>query len=188
MSQRDDHWEGEDEDVARRLRDGRPRISAFALDGIKTTVMARVRPTSRKRPAPRSRLLVAMLTVGLMVAGTAGTVAASNSSLSSGTSAAQSQYKPPRCTDNGRECKCSQSAIRVSKDRCVCPANESFAQGSNDCVCPNGSAAIDGKCGCPNDQTLTDDGRCVVKPPPPPPPPPTHHRRHHHQFAHTQRR
>ena len=188
MSQRDDHWEGEDEDVARRLRDGRPRISAFALDGIKTTVMARVRPTSRKRPAPRSRLLVAMLTVGLMVAGTAGTVAASNSSLSSGTSAAQSQYKPPRCTPNGRECKCSQSAIRVSKDRCVCPANESFAQGSNDCVCPNGSAAIDGKCGCPNDQTLTDDGRCVVKPPPPPPPPPTHHRRHHHQFAHTQRR
>src|ERR1039458_3395048 len=112
MSQRDDHWEPEDEDVARRLRDGRPRISAFALDGIKTTVMARVRPTSRKRPAPRSRLLVAMLTVGLMVAGTAGTVAASNTSLSSGTSAAQSQYKPPSCTDNGREGKSSKTATQ----------------------------------------------------------------------------
>jgi hypothetical protein len=132
MSQRDEHWEPDDEDVARRLRDGRSRLSAFELDGIKTTVMARVRPSSRKRPAPRSRLLVAMVTVGLMVAGTAGAVATSNGSFSSGTGAAQAQYKP-----------CPNDQTRTDSGRCVVKH-------------PHTS--------CPNDQILTDSGRCVVKP------------------------
>jgi hypothetical protein len=163
MSQRDDDWGTEDENVVRRLRDGKPRISAFDLDRIKTTVMARARANTARRPAPRSRLLVAFLTVGLMVAGTAGTIAASNGSFSSGTGAAQSQYRPPKCNPRHEECKCPGGSVPVSRDRCECPAGETFAEGTNDCRCPNGSRPTDaGKCpACPSGEILTDSGRCV---------------------------
>lgn len=162
MSQRDDHWEPEDEDVVGRLRDGRPRISAFELDGIKTRVMARVRPSASRRATPRLSMLVALLTFGAMVAGTAGTIAAGNSSLSSGTGAAQSQYRPPKCNPRHEECTCPGGSDRVSRDRCVCPSGLTFAAGTNDCRCPNGTSPSDaGRCvKCPDGGTI-EGGRCV---------------------------
>jgi hypothetical protein len=146
MSQRDEHW-GDDEDVVRRLRDGKPRFSAFELDRIKTSVMSRVRPSGSRRAGSRFSLLVALLTVGAMAAGTAGTIAASNVSQSGGTGAAQSQYRPPKCNPRHEECTCPGGSIRHSRDRCVCPPDETFAAGTNDCFCPNGKKPDDnGKC------------------------------------------
>lgn len=161
MSERDERWGSEDDEVVRRLRDKKPRISAFELDRIKTTVMSRVRPSASRRSAPRSRLLVAFMTVGLMVVGTAGTIAASNTSFSSGTGAAQSQYRPPKCNPHHEECKCPDSSIRQSRDRCVCPPGETFHAGNNDCFCPDGShPRADGGCKkCPDGATLKN-GHC----------------------------
>lgn len=159
MSRRDEHWE--DEDVARRLRDEKSRLSGFELDRIKTTVMARVKPSSAaRRSAPISRWLVGLLTVGAMVAGTAGTLAASNSSDSHGTGAAQSQYRPPKCNPRHEECTCPGGSIRKSRDRCECPPGQTFGEGSNDCLCPNGNHPTAGKCTCPDGGTRID-GRCV---------------------------
>jgi hypothetical protein len=147
MSRRDEHWGAEDEDVARRLRDEKSRLSGFELDRIKTTVMARVKPSSApRRSAPISRWLVGLLTVGAMVAGTAGTLAASNSSDSGGTGAAQSQYRPPKCNPRHEECTCPGGSQRVSRDRCVCPPGQAFGERSNDCFCPNGTHPVEGKC------------------------------------------
>ena len=169
MSRLDDHWGAEDDDVARRLRDGRPRLSAFELDRVKTRVMARVKPSTTRRPSasrrttPRLSLLVSLLTFGVMVAGTAGTIAASSSSLSSGTGAAQSQYRPPKCNPRHEECTCPGGSVRESRDRCTCPAGLTFAAGTNDCRCPNGTNPSDGgRCvKCPDGGTLTDRGKCV---------------------------
>ena len=163
MSQRDEHWGAEDEEVVRRLRDEKPRISRLELDRIKTTVMARVRPSTGRRAARRSRLLVALMTVGLMVAGTAGTIAGGNTSLSSGTGAAQSQYRPPKCNPRHEECKCPDGSVGASRDACKCPAGETFAEGTNDCRCPDGSRPTDAaRCvSCPDGSTVSDAGRCV---------------------------
>jgi hypothetical protein len=162
MSQRDGDWGAEDDEVVRRLRDGKPRMSAFELDGIKTRVMARVRPSTSRRTSSRFGLLVAMLTFGAMVAGTAGTIAAGNSPFTSGTGAAQSQYRPPKCNPNHEDCSCPGGSDRSSRDRCVCPSGLTFAAGTNDCRCPNGSSSVDGKCvTCPDGGTFTDSGHCV---------------------------
>jgi hypothetical protein len=163
MSQRDDQWGDEDEQVVRRLRDGKPTVSAFELDRIKTTVMARVRPGRARRTAPRSRLLTAFLTVGLMVAGTAGTIAASNTSRLGSTGAAQSQYRPPKCNPMHEECKCPGGSVHTSRDQCTCPPGESFGERGNDCLCPNGAKPNDdGKCvSCPDGSVVNDDGHCV---------------------------
>jgi hypothetical protein len=170
MNQRDDdHWGAEDDEVARRLRDARPRLSAFELDRVKTRVMARAKPSGSKRTSasrrttPRLSLLVSLLTFGVMVAGTAGTIAAGNSSLSGGAGAAQSQYRPPKCNPRHEECTCPGGSVRKSRDRCICPAGLTFAAGTNDCRCPNGTNASDaGRCvKCPDGGTLTDSGRCV---------------------------
>jgi hypothetical protein len=151
MSHDDEQWETEKEndEVAGRLRAGRPR--AFELDQIKTTVMARMRSSAPRRPAPRSRLLVALLTVGIMVAGTAGTIAASSGPLSSGSGAAQSQYRPPNCNPNHHDCKCpSTSILSPGRDQCRCPAGFSFAEGTNACRPP-----------CPSGSVLSGGGKCV---------------------------
>src|ERR1035437_6165400 len=97
------------------------------------------------------------------LAGTAGTIAAGSSSVSSATGAAQSQYRPPKCNPKHEECTCPGGSIRESRDRCVCPAGQTFAEGTNDCRCPNGSNPTDGKCvpPCPEGSVRTDSGRCV---------------------------
>jgi len=147
MSRRDEHWGAEDEDVVRRLRDEKSRLSGFEFDRIKMTVMSRVRPSSAPRSsAPISRWLVGLLTVGAMVAGTAGTLAASNGSLSGGTGAAQSQYRPPKCNPRHEECTCPGGSKRTGRDQCTCPPGQTFGEGTNDCFCPNGTKPHEGKC------------------------------------------
>jgi hypothetical protein len=175
MTQRDDHWETEDDEVVRRLRDGKPRLSAFELDRVKTMVIARVRRSSSRRPStsrratPRLSLLVALLTFGAMVAGTAGTIAAGNSSLSSPTGAAQSQYRPPKCNPRHEECTCPGGSVRQSRDACACPSGSVFAAGTNDCrvPCPDGGTRVSsGLCLCP-DNGHEEFGKCVHKHPVP---------------------
>jgi hypothetical protein len=169
MSHDNEQWETENDEVARRLRAERPRPDAFELDQIKTTVMSRMRSSARRRPAPRSRLLVALLTVGLMVAGTAGTIAASNGPLSSGSGAAQSQYRPPHCNPHHHDCTCpSTSILSPGRDECRCPPGFSFAEGTNDCrpPCPSGSILSDSeKCiKCPSGSVASDANKCVTCP------------------------
>ena len=142
MSERDEHWGAEEEEVVRRLRDEKPWVSGLELDRIKTTVLARA-PSTGGRAARRSSILVALLTVGLMVAGTAGTIAGGNASFSGGTGAAQSQYRPPKCNPRHEECKCPGGSFRVSRGGCRCPADLIFADGRNDCRCPDGSNPTD---------------------------------------------
>jgi hypothetical protein len=169
MSHDNDQWETENDEVARRLRAERPRPSAFELDQIKTTVISRMRSSARNRPASRSRLLVALLTVGIMAAGTAGTIAASSGPLSSGSGAAQSQYRPPNCNPKHHDCTCpSTSILSPGRDECRCPPGLSFAEGTNDCrpPCPSGSVLSDSeKCiKCPSGSVASDANKCVTCP------------------------
>jgi hypothetical protein len=151
MRNKHEHWDAEDDDVVQRLRDEKPQISRIELDGIKTRVMMRAGRSKSPSGAPRSRLLVAIVTVGLMAAGTAGTLAASGSSTSSGTGAAQSQYRPGHCRQKpdhrGEECRCPSNSVRTGPNQCTCPAGFAFAPGTNDCRCPDGRRPVDGtKC------------------------------------------
>ena len=93
MSHEHEHWENDE--VARRLRAEKPRLDGFELDRIKTTVMSRLRSSGRRSSSPqrsagRSRILVALLTCGIMVGGAAGTIAASQGPSFAGSGAAQS--------------------------------------------------------------------------------------------------
>jgi hypothetical protein len=169
MSHENEHWENDE--VARRLRAEKPRLDGFELDRIKTTVMSRLRSSGRRSSAPqrsagRSRILVALLTCGIMVGGAAGTIAASNGPFSAGSGAAQSQYRPPKCNPHHEDCVCPSTSIRTGRDECRCPAGTAFAEGTNDCRCPDGSR-------------LNAHGRCDKIIPPPPPRRRRHHRGHH---------
>lgn len=82
-------------DVVQQLRDNRPEASALELDRIKQRARAQaLRPSSRtKGHLLRSRLTVALLSLGLMVGGTGGVIAAKGGN-GKGNGAAKSQYKP----------------------------------------------------------------------------------------------
>ncbi len=121
MDQRDENWGQEDEPIVRRLRDEKPQASALELDKMKTAAMAKAKP-SRSLGAPRSRIAAALLTVGLMAAGTAGTVAATDESSGSGVGAARAEYKP--CDDGSaldrhrcRERRCHEGSA-ADRHRC----------------------------------------------------------------------
>jgi hypothetical protein len=176
MSHEHEHWENDE--VARRLRAEKPRLDGFELDRIKTTVMSRLRSSGRRSSSPqrsagRSRILVALLTCGIMVGGAAGTIAASSTPASDGPGAAQSQYRPPKCNPKGHDCVCpSTSILSQGGDECRCPEGTSFAEGTNDCRCPDGSR-------------LNEHGRCDKILPPPPPPPKRRRHHHHHHVIHS---
>ncbi len=85
------------EGVAQRLREERPTAGPLELDQIKTSAMARARSTSL-RTAPR-RFAAAGLTLGLVVAGTGGVIAAGADHHSSG-NAADAQYSSNVCDAN----------------------------------------------------------------------------------------
>ena len=94
MSQGPEHHGPEDADeVVRRLRDERPQVGALELDGIKTRAMARAMVSPGGR-ALRSRILVALLSLALMGAGTGGVIAAGGGGSVHGKSAAEKEYKP----------------------------------------------------------------------------------------------
>lgn len=88
----ENHLPDELHDVARRLRDHRPEASPLQLDRIKLRAMSS-RP---KGSALKSRVIVALCTVGLMAGGTGGVIAASGSGKAKG-SAQNSQYKGKKC-------------------------------------------------------------------------------------------
>jgi hypothetical protein len=82
-------------DVVQQLRANRPEASALELDQIKQRARAKaLRPSTRtKGHLLRSRLTVALLSLGLMVGGTGGVIAAKGGN-GKGNGAAKSQYKP----------------------------------------------------------------------------------------------
>lgn len=130
------------EEVAGLLRERRPTISALELDGIKTRALARARHP-RQTPTLRGRVLVALLAVGLMAAGTGGVIAAGPGGGGGGTQAAQSQYRPPHCNKDQTKCKCPDHSQPVpggvnGQPACACPGGSSFNGNGNDCKCPTG--------------------------------------------------
>src|SRR3954453_19646836 len=97
----DNHLPDDLADVARRLRTERPEASALELDQIKQRAMARAGSSRQKGFLVKSRLTVALLTLGLMAGGTGGVLAAAGGNGNgNGNNAAGSQYKPGRgCGD-----------------------------------------------------------------------------------------
>jgi hypothetical protein len=86
----DAHTQDDVEGVAQRLRAGRTEASPLELDRIKTSAMARVKPT-RGRVGTR-RLAVAGLTAGLLLATTGGVLAGQGGGGASPGNAAIAQY------------------------------------------------------------------------------------------------
>lgn len=99
------HWNenplpDELQDIARRLRAERPEATALDLDRIKQRARARAFSSRTRGSTLRSRIVVALLTLGLMAGGTGGVIAAGGGN--DGGSASNSQYKPgcgPKKTD-----------------------------------------------------------------------------------------
>lgn len=82
--------------VVRRLRDHREELDALELDAIKTRAKRRADAPHRKGNNLRTRATVALATLGLMVAGTGGVIAAAPDKAAEAPieSAAKKQYKP----------------------------------------------------------------------------------------------
>lgn len=95
MNRDHDHLPDDVLDVVQQLRENRPEASALELDRIKQRARAQaLRPSNRtKGHLLRSRLTVALLSLGLM-AGTTGGVIAAKGGNGKGGGAAKSQYKP----------------------------------------------------------------------------------------------
>jgi hypothetical protein len=87
MSHSDENFD----DVAQRLREHRPEASALELDQIKTRAMARAASSRPKGAVLRTRLLVALCSLGLMAGGTGGVIAAKGGNPGKG-SASKGQY------------------------------------------------------------------------------------------------
>src|SRR5215218_4251818 len=81
-------------EVADRLRDERVQASPVELDDITLRTMARAGSARRKGTPLRSRLVVALLSLGLVTAGTTGVVAAGGGNGNGNGNSSSSQYKP----------------------------------------------------------------------------------------------
>ena len=79
------------DDVAQRLREHRPEASALELDQMKMRAMARAASSRPKGAVLRTRLLVALCSLGLMAGGTGGVIAAKGGNPGKG-SASKGQY------------------------------------------------------------------------------------------------
>jgi len=129
----------------------------------------------------RSRIIVAIVALGLMAAGTGSVIASEGGGTTNAASAAaKSQYVPAKCSPPGSKnnCKCpDHSELEYNGENkqieCECPQGSSFSEKNNQCQCPNGHEML-GKgskeapftCSCPPGQEVKG-GECV-KPPPPP--------------------
>lgn len=74
----EDHLPEDLSDIAQRLRGHRSEADALELDRMKMRAMARATSSRSKGSALRSRLVVALLTLGLMAGGTGGVIAKNN--------------------------------------------------------------------------------------------------------------
>jgi hypothetical protein len=94
----EDHLPDELQDVAHWLREQRPEPDPLTLDAIKTRAMARagVRSHRPRGRTMKSRMLIAVLTVGLLAGGTGGVLAGNgNGNNGNGNgNAAGSEYRP----------------------------------------------------------------------------------------------
>lgn len=130
MSRNDNDRTPEGSDpVVRRLREERPQLEALELDRMKTRLMNRRGSQTMKGAGLRGRIVIALLSLGLL----AGGVAAAGSSGGAGASSASAQYKPPT--------KCVKPYyFSHKKHKCVatkapkCPHGSHFAKKSNACV------------------------------------------------------
>src|SRR4051794_19292584 len=93
-----DHFDGQLPNdlqrIARQLRDERYQSDALQLDGLKMRAMARATTNQMEKSKMKSRMLVAMVTMGLLAGGTGAVVAAGGSTSTNGNGAANSQYCP----------------------------------------------------------------------------------------------
>ena len=91
----EDHLPDDVLDVVSQLRDHRTEATALELDRMKQRARAQaLRPGTRtKGHLLRTRLTIALLSLGLMAGGTGGVIAASGGG-GGGGGAASSQYKP----------------------------------------------------------------------------------------------
>src|SRR5688500_18645635 len=93
MNRDHDHLPDDVLDVVQQLKAHRPEASALELDRMKQRAQAKaLRPSRTKGHLLRSRLTIALLSLGLMVGGTGGVIAAKGGNGNNG--AAKSQYKP----------------------------------------------------------------------------------------------
>jgi hypothetical protein len=130
MSERRDARLPEDlAEIGEMLRRSRPQPTSLGLDEIKARAMARAQ--RRSTPAPRlnkgvnvrSRLVTAVLTLLVIGGTTAGGIAGGGGG-SNGESAAQSQYRPPKCSRDMRECECPKGySLTVKDGQIVCSKN-----------------------------------------------------------------
>jgi hypothetical protein len=129
----------------------------------------------------RSRILVAIVALGLMAAGTGSVIASEGGGTTQASSnAAKSQYVPAKCNPPGAKSNCScpdHSELEYNGEtrniECACPSGSSFNEKGNQCECPNGHEMLNkgGKespytCSCPPNQEVVG-GECVHRPPPP---------------------
>jgi len=128
----------------------------------------------------RSRIIVAIVALGLMAAGTGSVIASEGGgSTNASSNAAKSQYVPAHCSPPGSnsECKCPDHSELVETSpkhfECGCPEGSQFDEKGDKCQCPNqhemlgkGSKEAPFTCSCPHDQEAVG-GECVHRPPPP---------------------
>jgi hypothetical protein len=82
--------------VADALRDGRPQLDPLSLDRVKLRAMSAARSSGSSQPRGLARQhLATLLTLGLLVLGTGGSLALAGGDGGVGGSAAFDQYKPP---------------------------------------------------------------------------------------------
>ena len=115
----DNNLPDELQDVAQRLREQRPEASGLELDRIKLRAMS----SRTKGSVVKSRLIVALCTVGLMAGGTSGVIAAKSGNGNNG-NAAKSQYKPGKgCGDqNSQHTGAPGSQGKKNEDK-ACPSS-----------------------------------------------------------------
>ena len=97
MSEFDPQRDEDFTDVIQRLRDHRPEVTGLELDRIKLRALASATSSRQKGSVVKSRITVALLSLGLMVGGTSGVIAAKGGNSNKG-SAGKSQYS------NGKKC------------------------------------------------------------------------------------
>lgn len=110
-------WDEGLDEVARRLREHRPEASALELDQIKTRAMARAASSRPRGAVLRTRLLVALCSLGLMAGGTGGVIAAKGGNPGKG-SASKGQYSPGKGCGNKHQEKTGPPGKNVGNQPC----------------------------------------------------------------------
>ena len=101
-------------DVIQRLRDHRPEVGGLELDRIKMRAMASATSSRQKGSVLKSRITVALLSLGLITAGTSGVIAKKGGVPAKG-SAGNSQYS------NGKKCGHATNSGPKKPNQKPCP-------------------------------------------------------------------